>query len=162
MEQETRGEFFSLGCSSGSARVYDDGVAGSGEQGPEASRDDAAASGSGQQTKKGTAGHGRNNKQPFSANFGTKQAWASVQQPAIRTQGRHDRENRVDATSTTRSLSQPQPVRHMERDICVLSTECRTAVFTCSTFLKYTSKHQRLILQACADCFHSCPRPLLG
>lgn len=97
MEQETRGVFFSLGGSSGSARVYDEKVAGRGEQGTEAARDDtSAAADSGRQSKTGTTAHGSNNKQPiFSANFGTKQAWASIQEPAIRTQGRHHRETQI-------------------------------------------------------------------
>lgn len=97
MEQETRDIFFSLGGSIGGARVNDNRVAGRGQQGTEASRDNAcAAAGSGQQNKTEIAAHGRNTDQPlFSAYFGTKQAWTSVQEPAIRTQGRHDKENRV-------------------------------------------------------------------
>lgn len=68
MAQETRHVFFSL----------DSGRAG------EAPQNTAAESG--RQKKPGIDGRGKT-KKPFSANFGTKQAWESAAQPAIRTQG---------------------------------------------------------------------------
>lgn len=68
MAQETRHVFFSL----------------DGGRACEAPQPLAAECG--QQRKPGTDGHGKT-KKPFSANFGTKQAWESAPQPAIRTQG---------------------------------------------------------------------------
>ncbi|CAM9361079.1 unnamed protein product, partial [Pylaiella littoralis] len=110
MEQETRDIFFSLGGSIGGARVNDNRVAGRGQQGTEASRDNAcAAAGSGQQNKTEIAAHGRNTDQPlFSAYFGTKQAWTSVQEPAIRTQGPYLGKNwgaRRETSESKRHLS---------------------------------------------------------
>lgn len=148
MEKETRDVFFSLGGSSGSARVYDEKVAGRGEQGIEASRDDASAAvvESGRQSKTGIAAHGRNTgKQPlFSANFGTKQAWASAQEPAIRTQGGHDSETQTTALPFVylfipyMSPSLPKPVHHTEICcFCWIHQYRRTAAFTCeNTLLK--------------------------
>lgn len=88
MEQKTRRVFFSLG--SGSVH----GKAASGPKGLEAQQQEAGvvATESGQKIlQKGTVSHGDNNKQRFSANFGRKEAWESVEQPTIRTQGRQSR-----------------------------------------------------------------------